>query len=74
MDTHIFIIHIKTKDFYENFINDIEKWIDTSNYNEDDKGQLSIQNSKKKSFLFKDELRGKTIIEFAALRAKHMYT
>ena len=32
MDTDSFIIYIKTKDFYEDIANDIEKGFDTSNY------------------------------------------
>ena len=32
MDTDSFIMHIKTKDFYEDIANDVEKRFDTSNY------------------------------------------
>ena len=32
IDTDSFIIHIKTKDVYENIANDVEKIFDTSNY------------------------------------------
>ena len=32
MDTESFIIYIKTKDFYKDIVNDVEKWFDTSNY------------------------------------------
>ena len=32
MDTASFIINIKTKDFYEDITNDVEKRFDTSNY------------------------------------------
>ena len=31
-DTDSFIFHTKTKDFYEEIYNDVEKWFDTSNY------------------------------------------
>ena len=34
MDTHSFIIHIKTKDFSKDIVNDVEKWFDPSNYDE----------------------------------------
>ena len=37
MDTDSFVIHIKTEDFYEDIANDVEKWFDTSNYDENDK-------------------------------------
>ena len=32
MDTATFIMHIKTKDFYEDIADDVEKRFDTSNY------------------------------------------
>ena len=35
MDTDSFIIQIKTECFYEDIANDVEKWFDTSNYDED---------------------------------------
>ena len=28
----IFIMHIKTDDFYKDINNDVDKWFDTSNY------------------------------------------
>ena len=37
MDTDSFAIHIKTKDFYKDIANDVEKWFDTSNFDESDK-------------------------------------
>ena len=65
MDTDSFIIHIKTDDFYEDIANDIEKWLDTSNYDKDDKRPFPIdKNKKKKSFFqrwIKDELGGKIV-------------
>ena len=35
MDTDSFIMHIKTKDFYEGIANDVKKRFDTSNYEVD---------------------------------------
>ena len=35
-DTDSFIIHIITEDFYKDISNDVEKWFDTSNYDEND--------------------------------------
>ena len=32
-DTDSFIINIMTEDFFEDISNDVEKWLDTSNYN-----------------------------------------
>ena len=70
MDTNIVIIHIKTKGFYEDIADDVVKWFDTSNYNEDDKRPLPRGLNKKVIGLFKYELGGKTMIEFAAVRPK----
>ena len=68
MDTDSFIIHIKTEDFYEDIANDVEKWFDTLNY--DNNRPLPIYMNKKVIGLFKDELGGKIMKEFVGLRAK----
>ena len=52
MDTDSFVIHIKTEDFYEDIANDVEKWFDTSNYDENDKRPLPIGKNKKVIGLF----------------------
>ena len=70
IDTDSFIINIKTKYVYEGFANDIEKWFDTTNYSEDDKRPLPRGINKKVIGLMKDELGGKIMIEFGALRPK----
>ena len=69
-DTESFIVNIKTKDFFEDFPNDVEKWFDTSNYDKNDKRPLPIGKNKKVLGLFKDELGGKIITEVIALRPK----
>ena len=69
-DTDSFIIYIKTEDFFEDISNDVEKWFDTSNCDKNDKRPLPIRKSKKVPGLFKDELGGKIITEFVALRPK----
>ena len=48
MDTDSFIIHIKTKDICKNIANDVEKWFDTFNYDENDNRLLPIGMNKKK--------------------------
>ena len=63
-------IHIKTKDFYKDIANDIEKWFDTFNRDENDKRPLPIGKNKKVIGLFKDELGGKIVVEFFWLRAE----
>ena len=69
-DTDSFVIHIITEDFFEDISNDVERWFDTSNYDENDKRPLPIGKNKKVCGFFKDELGGKIMKEFVALRAK----
>ena len=69
-DTDSFVIHIKTEDFYEDIAGDVEKWFEISNYEEVDKRSLPISKNKKEIGLFKNELGGKIIKKFVALRAK----
>ena len=69
-DTDSFIMHIKTDDFYKDINNDVDKWFDTSNYDENVNRPLEIGKNKKVIGKFKDELGGKIMTEFCALRAK----
>ena len=39
--------YIKTEDFFEDISNDVERWFDTANYNENDKGPLPMGKNKK---------------------------
>ena len=68
MDTDSFIMNIKTEDFYKDIANDVEKRFDMSNYEVD--RPLSIGKNKKAIGLMKDELGGRVITEFVALRPK----
>ena len=68
--TDSFIINIITKDFFIDISDDVERWFDASNYDENDKRPLPIGKNKKVIGLFKDELGGKLTKEFCALRAK----
>ena len=70
MDTDRFVIPIITEDFYEDIANDVERWLDASNYDENNKGPISIGKNKKVIGLFKDQLGGKIMEEFCGLRAK----
>ena len=74
MDTDNFILQIQTDDFYEDISNNVDKWFDTSNYDKNDNRPLEIAKNKKVIGKFKDELAGKVLIEFVALRAKLMHT
>ena len=68
MDTDSFIIYIKTEDVYKYIADDVEKKFDTSNY--DVNRPLSTGKKKKLIGLMKDELGGKIMTEFPALRPK----
>ena len=69
-DTDNFIINIITEDFFQDIADDVTKWFDTSNYDENDKRPLPIGMNKRVYGFFKDELGGKIMKEFVALRAK----
>ena len=68
IDTDSFIMHIKTEDFYKDIADDVEKRFDTSNY--DVNRPLPTGKNKKVIELMKDELGGKIMTEFVALRRK----
>ena len=68
MDTDSFMMDIKTNDFYKDIANDVENRFDTSNYEEN--RPLPMGKNKKVIGLMKDELGGKIITEFVALRPK----
>ena len=70
MNTDSFTIYIKTEDFFEDISNDIEGWLDTSNYDKNDKIHLPIRKNKNVLGLFKDKLGAKIITELVALRPK----
>ena len=68
MDTNSFIMNIRTNDFYKDIANDVENRFDTSNYEVN--RPLPTGKNKKIIGLMKDELGGKIITEFVALRPK----
>ena len=47
MDTDSFVMHIKTEDFYKDIADDVERWFDTSNYDEKVERPLPIGKNKK---------------------------
>ena len=69
-DTDSLIINIKTKYFFQDFSNDVERWFDTPKYDKNDKRPLPVGKNKNVSGLFKDELGGKIITEVVALSPK----
>ena len=68
MDTDSLVYDIKTEDFYEDIANDVEARFDTSGYCKTDFRPLLIGLNKKVIGLMKDELGGKIMTEFVALR------
>ena len=69
-DTDSFMINNITEDFFEDIADDVTKWFDTSNCDENDKRPLPMGMNKKVYGFFKDELGGEIMKEFVALRAK----
>ena len=61
---------IQTEDFYKNIAKDVETSFDTSGYSEDYHRPLPTGKNKKIIGMMKDELGGKIMTEFIALRAK----
>ena len=70
MDTDSFVYEIETEDFYRDIAKDVKKMFDTCGYSKDDKRALPTGENKKVIGLMKDELGGKIMKEFVALRAK----
>ena len=70
MDMDSLVYDIKTGDFYEDIANDVEARFDTSGYSKTDFRPLPIGLNKKVIGLMKDELGGKIMTEFVALRPK----
>ena len=66
----VLLLILKPKIFFEDISNDVKKWFDTSSYDKNDKRPLPIGKNKEVPGLFKDELGGKIITGFDALRAK----
>ena len=69
-DTDSLVIHIKTDDFYKDIANDVKRLFDTSNYNKKNNRPLPIGKNRKVIGMFKDEIGGKIMTEFCALRVK----
>ena len=68
MNKDSFIMHIKAEDFYKDIADDVEKRFDTSNYECD--RPLPTGKNKKVTGLMRDELGGKIMTKFVALRPK----
>ena len=42
-DTNNLVIYIETEDFYGDIANNVEKWFDTSNFDENDQGDKQVE-------------------------------
>ena len=70
MDTDSLVYDIKPDDFYEDIANDVEARFNTNGYSKTDFRPLPIGLNKKVIGLMKDELGGKIMTDFMALRPK----
>ena len=70
MDIDSFAYEIESEDFYRDTTKDVKKRFDMSGYSKDDNRPVPIGENKKVICLMKDELGGKILTEFVALRAK----
>ena len=70
MGTDSLVYDIKTEDFYEDIANDVEGRFDTSGYSKTDFRPLPMGLNRKVIGLIKDDLGGKIMTEFVALRPK----
>ena len=50
----VLLLTLKSKTFFEDISNDVERWFDTCNYDKNDKRPLLIGKNKKVPGLFKD--------------------
>ena len=74
MDTDFLVYSIETDDFYEDIASDVKARLDMSNYSLSPVCALPMGVNKKVIGLMKDELGGRIMTEFVALRLKlHVY-
>ena len=74
MNTDSFAYEIEAEEFHRDIAKDVKKMLDTCGYSKDDNRPLPIGENKKVIGLMRDELGGKIMTEFVALRAKmHAY-
>ena len=70
MDTDSFVYDIQTEVFYADIVDDVIERFDRSGYDKDDVRPLPIDKNKKVIGKIKDELGGKIMTKFVALRPK----
>ena len=62
--------YLETEDFYKDIADDVQRWFDTSNFDENDKRPLPIGKNKNVPRHFKDELGGQITKKICAHRVK----
>ena len=70
MDTNSLVYNIRTEDFYANIADDVLERFNTSGYDKDDSKPLPIGKNKEVIGKIKEDLGGKIMTEFVALRPK----
>ena len=70
MNTDSFIFTIKTNDFYEDIMSDLEKWYDTSKIDQKLNRCIPIGINEGVIGMFKDELNGNVMTDFVSLASK----
>ena len=70
MDTDSFVFQVETQDFCADTSNNVEDRFDTSAYSNEINRPIPIGKNKKVLGMMKDELFGKIMTDFVALRAK----
>ena len=68
----IVLLYTLKHDFDKDISADVDKWFDASNFNKNDNRPLEIGKNKKVLGKFKDEIGGKIMTKFVALRAIQM--
>ena len=70
MDTDSFVMNINTEDFFKDIADDVESWLIHLITKKKIKDHYQQEKTKKVIGKFKDELDGKIMAEFCALRPK----
>ena len=73
MDTGSFVYEIEAEDFYRDIAKEMKERFDTSRCSKEDNRPLPIRVNKKVIGIMKDELGGKIMREFVALRQRCMH-
>ena len=73
-DTYSFVIYIITDDIFEDIADDVEKWFDTSNYDQNDKHLSQQVKTKNQSVFLKMSQQERLLQKLLQLGQKHGHT